>query len=87
MRRGRGHGARRNGEARGWRATFALGVSQSGEVRDDTATSARRRVTRCGACLPATERPRAVGGGRRGWLLGHGWAGSGVGLERGLAAR
>jgi hypothetical protein len=35
-----GRGARRNGEARGWCAAFALGVSQSGEVGDDAVASA-----------------------------------------------
>jgi hypothetical protein len=45
------------------------------------------RVTRCAG--PACQRPaaRAVGGDGGGWLLGRGWAGSGVRLVRRLAAR
>jgi hypothetical protein len=80
-------GARRDDEARGRRARLWLWSSaKATKVGDDVVTSSRGRVTRCGLHLPATRVTRGRWR-RRGWSLGRGWAGSSVGLKKGLAAR
>jgi hypothetical protein len=81
-------GARRDGEAqRPARPLSPWPLAKVAKVRDDDGyvSAAPGDVVR--VPLVSDRSRAAVGGGRRGWLLGRGWAGSEVGLEWRLAAR